>query len=170
MPLVPSVEQLADLEACREAARRYSRGVDRLDPDEMRAAYWPEAVDEHGRFQGNAWEFVDYCMTGHDRWRFTMHTIYNHTVELDDDGRHARGEAYNVTWLRRADEDLLDVWFGRYLDRYEKRGDEWRILHRVCVHEGDLTVDAGTPMPIRADAYTQGSFDRRTPGRPLGPS
>jgi hypothetical protein len=98
-----------------------------------------------------------------------MHTIFNHTVELEDDGLHARGEAYNVTWLRRAEDDVLDVWFGRYLDTYEKRDDEWRILHRVCIHEGDLSVDAGTPMPIQAGAFTQGSFDRRTPGRPIGP-
>ncbi|MGI9643804.1 MAG: nuclear transport factor 2 family protein [Ilumatobacteraceae bacterium] len=170
MPTAPTAEQLADVEACREAARRYCRGVDRLDPDEMRSAYWPDATDEHGRFDGNAWDFVDLCMTGHDRWAFTMHTISNHTVELDDDGTHARGEVYNVTWLRRADEDLVDVWHGRYLDRYEKRGDEWRILRRVCVHEGDMTLDAGASMPIGADSFTQGSFDRRTPGRRLGPN
>lgn len=169
MPTVLSAVQLADVEACREAACRYSRGVDRLDPEEMRSAYWPDGTDEHGAFNGNAWEFVDYCMTGHDRWAFTMHTIFNHTVELEDDGLHARGEAYNVTWLRRAEDDVLDVWFGRYLDTYEKRDDEWRILHRVCIHEGDLSVDAGTPMPIQAGAFTQGSFDRRTPGRPIGP-
>lgn len=169
MPTVPSLEQLADIEACREAARRYSRGIDRLDPDEMRSAYWADAVDEHGMFVGNAWKFVDFCMQGHDRWRSTMHTIFNHTVELDADGVHARGEVYNVTWLRRADGETLDVWFGRYLDRYERRQDEWRILHRVCVHEGDLSVDAGTPMPIATDAFLGGSFDRRTPGRPIGP-
>jgi hypothetical protein len=169
MPRVPSLADLADIEACREAALRYSRGVDRLDPDEMRAAYWPEAVDEHGSFDGNAWEFVELCMTAHDRWSFTMHTVLNHTVELDADGVHARGEVYNLSLLRRAAEDVLDVWFGRYLDRYEKRDEEWRIIHRVCVHEGDQTFDAGTPMPIVADAYRQGSFDRRTRGRPLGP-
>lgn len=169
MPVAPTPDQLAAIEACREAARRYSRGVDRLDRDEMRSAYWPDAVDEHGAFVGNAWKFVDICMTGHDAYRSTMHTIFNHTVELDDDGEHASGELYNVTWLRRADGDLLDVWFGRYLDRYERRGDEWRIVHRVCVHEHDLTVDASTAMPMPTDGFVQGAFDRRTPGRPLGP-
>ncbi len=58
-----TVEQLLAIEACREAARRYSRGVDRLDRDEMRSAYWPDAIDEHGVFVGNAWEFVDVCLT-----------------------------------------------------------------------------------------------------------
>ena len=46
-------------EAIREVAFRYSRGVDRLDADVMRSAYWPDAVDDHGRFVGNGWEFVE---------------------------------------------------------------------------------------------------------------
>ncbi len=58
----PTVEQLCAIEACREAARRYSYGLDRLDGDVMKSAYWPEAIDEHGRYNGNAWEFCDYCV------------------------------------------------------------------------------------------------------------
>ncbi len=169
MPKVPSLAHLADIEACREAALRYSRGVDRLDPDEMRTAYWPEATDEHGSFDGNAWEFVDHCMVGHDRWSSTLHTIANHVVELDDDGVHGRGECHSYAVLRRAEEEVGDDYVGRYLDRYESRDGEWRILHRVCVHEHTLTVDAGRPMPLDVGAFLQGSFDRRVPGRPLGP-
>ena len=164
-----TVDDLLAIEACREAARRYSRGIDRLDRDEMRAAYWPDAIDDHGRFIGNAWEFVDICMVAHDRWSSTLHTIANHTVELDDDGTHSRGECYNYAVLRRAEEDLLDVFVGRYLDRYECRDGEWRIIHRVCVHEHTLTVDASTPMPGGSDEFLQGSFDRGGESRPLGP-
>ena len=82
-------EQLSDREKIREAAMRYSYGVDRLDPDVMKSAYWPEATDDHGNFVGNAHEFVDYCMEAHLRWKWTMHSIYNHQIELDDDGTHA---------------------------------------------------------------------------------
>ncbi len=169
MPTTKTPEQLADIEACREAALRYCRGVDRLDPEEMKSAYWEDAIDDHGNFVGNAWEFVGYCMVGHDRWRATLHTTYNHVVELDDDGVHARGECYNIAHLFRADEPLVDMWYGRYLDRYEKRGDEWRIIHRVCVQEGNRTASAETPMPIDPAKYRQGSFDRRVPGRLIGP-
>ena len=168
MPITPSPEDLCAIEACREAARRYCRGVDRLDAEEMRSAYWPDATDDHGSFVGNAWEFVDHCMTSHRRWRFTMHTIFNHTVELDGPAG-ARGEVYNLSWLERIDTAEIDLWFGRYLDRYERRGDEWRIIERVCVHEGDRTLPPGTPMGIAADLFRQGDSDRDTPGRPLGP-
>ena len=162
-------EQLVDVEACREAARRYARGVDRLDRDCMRSAYWPDATDDHGVFVGNAWEFVDNCMVSHLRFRSTMHSVYTHSVELDDDGVHARGELYNVTHLFRADEPIIDTWFGRYLDRYEKRGDEWRIMHRVCVHEGDRSEQIGSGMKLDTERFRQGSFDRPDPGRPIGP-
>jgi len=159
--------QLADLEAIKDAARLYSRGVDRLDPDTMKRAYWPEATDEHGVFNGNAWEFCDFCMTAHDAWRATMHCIFNHSVEFDDD-RHARGEVYNVTYLYRADSTVLDTWHGRYLDEYEKRGDEWRIIRRVCVHEGSTSSES-PGMDIGTDAFRQGTFDRPSLKRPVGP-
>jgi len=135
----------------------------------MRSAYWPEATDDHGTFVGNAYEFVDHCMESHKRWAWTMHSIYNHVVELEPDQTHARGEAYNITTLQRLDTGELDVWFGRYLDHYERRGNEWRIIERVCVHEGDRTFPAGTPMPMATDKFRQGSWDRPAGGRPVGP-
>jgi hypothetical protein len=166
MPYTP--EQLSDLECIRDAVRRYSHGVDRLDGDWMKSAYWPDGTDHHGVFVGNAHEFVDRCMASHVRWRSTLHCIYNHSIELDPDGTHARGEVYNVSHLFRDDVPTQETWYGRYLDEYEKRGDEWRILHRVCVHEGTRSDPAGQ-MPIATETFRQGSFDRPSSGRPIGP-
>lgn len=163
-----TIDKLSDLECIRDVARRYCRGVDRLDVAEMKSAYWPDATDHHGTFVGNAWEFAEHCMVGHLRWRSTSHCIFNHTIRLDDDGEHASGEIYNVTFLRQRDADVLDTWHGRYLDRYEKRDNEWRILERVCVHEhtSSRPVD---PMAIDFEKFRQGDFDRPAEGRELGP-
>jgi len=147
------------IEAIRDVAMRYSQGVDRLDPERMRSAYWPDAIDDHGVFNGNAWEFVDLCITSHHRWSSTMHSISNHRVELGDDGRTATGEGYNVATRVRADEPVLETWYGRYLDRYEQRDGEWRIIHRVCVHEATTSAPI-TRMQIDAAAFRQGSEDR----------
>ena len=151
--------QLSDLELIRDCAMRYCRGVDRLDAELMKSAYWPEATDDHGVYQGPAYPFVDHCMQSHKRWRATSHCIFNHSISLDADGVHACGEIYNVTYLFHKDSDSLDTWHGRYLDRYEKRGEEWRIIERVCVHEGTHS-DAIEAMAIAAEAFRQGSFDR----------
>ena len=158
----------ADLEALRDVVLRYCAGIDRLDPETMRSAYWPEAIDDHGSFVGNAWEFVGRRMRSHTRWRSTMHCVFNHRVELDDSGVAARGEVYNVTYLFPDGAPGVHLWCGRYLDSYEKRGDEWRILHRVCVHEG-TTVLESDEMPIDAQAFRQGAFDRPSSSRPIGP-
>jgi hypothetical protein len=163
-----TTRQLSDREQIRDVALRYCRGVDRLDVDLMRSAYWPEAIDEHGSFVGNAHRFAEYCMTAHDRWAWTMHSISNHSIELDQDGVHAAGEIYNVSTLCRVDSGAIETWYGRYLDRYEQRADEWRIIHRVCVHHGTTSAEL-PPMEIDAASYTDGGFDRRRPGRPIGP-
>lgn len=160
--------QLSDLQSIRDAAHRYCRGVDRLDPDEMRSAYWPDAIDDHGVFVGNAMEFVDRVIASHGRWRATMHCILNHHIELDPDGSSARGEAYNVTYLFHGQGNSMDIWWGRYLDRYQQRNGEWRIAHRVCVHEGTRTLGDGEAMNIQSELFRSGSFDRPSGGRPVG--
>ena len=163
-----SPEQLSDIQCIRDCAQRYCRGVDRLDEALMKSAYWPDATDDHGVFVGNAMEFAEMCMIAHLKWRSTSHCIFNHHIELDDDGIHARGEIYNVTYLFQADADVLDTWHGRYLDLYEKRDGEWRIKERVCVHEGTHSEPVAA-MDIDAPSFRQGDFDRPSSNRPLGP-
>jgi hypothetical protein len=152
-------EQLSDLQCIRDAAYRYCRGVDRLDVELMKSAYWPEATDDHGIFTGNAWEFCEMCMEAHLPWRSTSHCIFNHSINLDADGEHANGEIYNVTYLFQKDAEVLDTWVGRYLDVYEKRNGEWRILERVCVHEGTHSAPV-TAMSIDVASFRQGANDR----------
>lgn len=164
-----TVEQLLAIEACREAARRYSYGIDRLDVDICKSAFWPEATDVHGANDGNAWAFFDKVVPSHARWSFTMHSIYNHQVEVDPDGDTARGEMYCITNLYMADEREMSTWYGRYQDAYERRGDEWRIIRRVCVHHGTTIENDVDPMTIDATPYRQASFDRPANGRLIGP-
>lgn len=151
-------QQLADREAIRECVLRYSRGVDRLDAEQMKSAYWPEATDDHGRFVGNGHEFADRVVGTHDRWAASMHCNYNHSIEFDD-ATHARGEIYNVTYLLPKDGGPWSVWLGRYLDRYECRDGDWRIIHRICVHEGTTTIE-GAPMAGDMSNFRTGDSDR----------
>ena len=107
-------------------------------------------------------------MKAHLRWKWTMHSIYNHQIALEDDGIHARGEIYNISHLCREGTNTVDTWFGRYLDRYEKRENEWKIIERVCVHNGTQVMDS-EPMRMQTSTYRRGSFDRPADGRPIGP-
>ncbi len=163
-----TAEQLSDREQIRDAVLRYCHGLDRLDGEYMKTAYWPDAIDDHGNFVGNAHDFSDYCMEAHLKWEWTMHSVYNHLIDLDSDGVTAHGEVYNITNMQRVDSRTIDTWYGRYLDTYEKRNGEWRIIYRVCTHNGTATGEP-PPMAIDPSKYRQGSFDRPSANRPLGP-
>ena len=79
---------------------------------------------------------------------------------------HARGEIYNVTYLFQKDAEALDTWHGRYLDRYEKRGGEWKIAFRSEVNDwarNDPATDdyfTATPESLRGGRLDDASYDR----------
>lgn len=130
----PAVQALLDRAAILDVLARYCRGVDRCDAETLKSAYWPDALDDHGTFNGNAMEFVDGlvpALRGMDR---TMHAISNMLIELT--GETATAETYCHAYHEFSDPDggkVEMVVGGRYLDRFEKRGGEWRIAHRLYV-------------------------------------
>ena len=85
----------------------------------------------------------------------TSHCIFNHVIELDDNGVEARGESYNVSYLLQKDSNVLDTWHGRYWT-FTRKEAEWRIIERVCVHEftKSETVSA---MEMDASKFRQGA-------------
>jgi len=131
--LTKIITELADREAIRQCLYRYARGVDRLDPDMVRSAYWPDAIDTHLDFKGTPEEFIAWAfpiMGGMDQ---TQHMIANILITLQ--GERADVESYFHGYHRiTIDGQKMDViGSGRYLDRFEKRGEEWRILERLVL-------------------------------------
>lgn len=163
------VTELSAHDQIRQVAARYARGVDRLDGDLMKSAYWPDATDDHGVFVGNAMDFCDRVVSTHRRFTATMHCVMNHAIEVDEAAGTGHGEIYNVTYVFRDDagRELVETWWGRYLDTYERRDGEWRIKARVCVHEQTRAEAVGDHMAIESAKFRQGSDDRGN-GTPLG--
>jgi len=98
-----------------------------------------------------------------------MHCVMNHAIEVDEAAGTGHGEIYNVTYVFRDDagRELVETWWGRYLDTYERRDGEWRIKARVCVHEQTRAEAVGDHMAIDSAKFRQGSADRGN-GTPLG--
>jgi len=133
MPMGPTtLEELLDREAIRDCLMRYCRGIDRIDPEMIESAYWPGAIDDHGNFRGTVAEFLTFAADRLREMDQTTHFIGNILIELQGESAHV--ETYFDAYHRmsRADGSRYDLsTAGRYVDRFEKRGGEWRIADRV---------------------------------------
>lgn len=138
-----SLNELLDREAIRDCLYRYCRGIDRLDEEALRSAYWPDATDCHGAYEGPATGFIDRALANLQAAGRMVHMLGNVLIELR--GESAAAESYFLAFQEglagdSAQETLL---CGRYVDRFEKRGAEWRIAARTVVYDWMRS----TPLP-----------------------
>lgn len=159
--LAAQLQGLLDKQAIHEVLTGYCRALDRCDVELMKRVYWKDAVDAHGIFEGNAHEFAEFIIAGIQQWfEVATHAISNVHIELA--GNYAYSEAYLYSYCRVAGtRDKVEAVFGpeyaarqqygtgappahdfvmggRYVDKLEKRGDEWRIIHRTVVHDWNM--------------------------------
>jgi hypothetical protein len=164
---VLSVQELANREAIRDCHYRYCRGVDRCDVELLRSVFWPEATADYGGFSGKAYDCIDQFTAFLREQDGTQHILAN--VLLRIEGATAASEAYLHAYhrFRRPDGAIYDlVVGGRYLDAFELRGGEWRILRRQLVYDwfreypdaGDLRVGP-TAIPTTAAALGRNSAE-----------
>jgi ketosteroid isomerase-like protein len=129
--------EMADREAIRDCLYRYCRGIDRMDAELILSAYWPDAVDEHGNFETrSAQAFVDNAMPILRRMERTSHFIGN--ILIDVQGDAAFVETYIQAFHRFSKPDGTrydNIASSRFVDRMERRDDQWRIAHRVVVRD-----------------------------------
>jgi len=126
-------DELVDREAIRDCLLRYSRGSDRCDEAYLRSIYWPDALDDHLDFSGTADEFVAYCLPVLRSMQSNQHMLGNMLITIQ--GSKADVETYFQGFHTIShDGKKFDVCAGgRYLDNFERRGQEWRILKRFVV-------------------------------------
>ena len=132
------VQELLDKQAIHEVMIRYCRGLDRMDAELIGSAYHSDAHDDHG---GRTFRGADIGQSILDWTRelkvvMGSHHLTNQTIHLDGDIA-ASESYYSGFMLERHDdgEQRTIQMVGRYLDRLERRGGEWRISERVVVPE-----------------------------------
>jgi len=125
--------ELADREAIRDCLFRYSRAIDRCDEQLLRSVYWPDAIDTHLDFSGNVEQLITWAFPRLRSMDQTMHLIGNILIQLD--GAKAAVESYFYGFHRAEIGGVMRdiIGSGRYLDRFERRGDEWRIAARLVM-------------------------------------
>lgn len=143
--LTPSVrdpigapERTGDREAILAKLHAYCRGVDRRDEALLRSAYWPDASDHHGAYEGDVDGFVAFVAREvHARFRITMHKLGQTQIAFSGpDAAHAESYAIAHHVRSEAARDVDDLVMGlRYLDRFERRDGDWRIARREVRYE-----------------------------------
>lgn len=130
-PIDLSGERLADYLKIHHALMRYNHGVDRCDAAALKSAFWPQATCNYSGKDENAHQWSDNTVTALATMKRTQHTVGNYLIEFTGPSS-ATSETYCIAYhLIDGPNGLMDmVVGGRYLDRHEKRGGEWRILSR----------------------------------------
>ena len=164
---IPSLEETRDRLAIQALLAAHSRGVDRADGELLKACYWPEAEVAYGGFNGPAHTFCENLPAGIKRYTATQHCIGNTQIVFNGDLADVETYVYAGHYLRPGAEHPGQemIFFGRYLDRVERRGNCWKISFRRVVMDWNefltpSSVDQGPPF----DGLARGA---RAPDDPL---
>lgn len=124
----------------RNVLSLHSRGIDRACDALLADAYHTDAEVDYGFFKGPAAEFVPIICGAQRGGRITAHRSGSPWICLSG-ADQAVSETYIVAHAETpadGDEVVRRLIGGRYLDRHEHRGGEWRIIHRRYVLDWNI--------------------------------
>ena len=168
------IAQLVHKASIQDVMLRYARGVDRLDWELVRAAFFADATDHHGDFQGTRDEFIAWISKSHAAVAHSTHFLGNCLIEFASDVVAAVETYFAATLRLGADatshramlvepsaadktQDLVVQVLGRYVDQFQQRDGAWKIAKRRVAFDaihtqpanGDVTVNTGWALGTR---------------------
>ena len=155
MAKIKTVDDLLAEQAIRKAVTCYSRGADRCDIALLKSAFHDDAEVRYGSYDGHYAEFCENVVAGHIAMNYTTHTVLNEYYDVNAASEKGVGEIYVLAFLSMSQagdvmavenykENESDGGFeyivaGRYVDRYECRKGDWRIVLRQYVIDWSRT-------------------------------
>lgn len=165
------IQRVIDQAAVRDVHLRYCRGIDRQDWDLVRSCYHPNAIDNHGPYNGDPAGFIEFAQEFLEVCDTTTHFTGNQLVEIEGDV--AWHEAYCRAYhrLKPTETDPAIDWMVnfRYFDRMERRDGAWGIVDRVVIvdtERRDPVPDDGVAPPawhMGTTDYSDPSYNREIP-------
>lgn len=152
------LRDLLDKNEIREQLLRYSRGVDRFDARLIDSVYWPDAWDEHGPAGTLRGADCAEVLIGRMRANYKMqqHCLSNILIDVRGDTAYAESYLLSFLVIDRNGRDVTRSLGARYIDRFERRNGEWRIAHRVMVHEWSRIDEVVEQWPPGKATFIQG--------------
>lgn len=159
--MTEELQDLLERDRIRTCIVRLARGEDRRDASLIRASCWPDSVSDYGVFAGSFDQYLAWVVPGSPAIAVTQHILGQSLIDLAGEGARAETHVISYHRVNMGQEERDTVVGGRYLDRLEKRRDEWRIAHRLMLY--DWFSDLGTSvdwskgvmgLPFSADHFT----------------
>ena len=136
---------LVDRQEILDCLTRFSRGMDRFDRELFLSSFHADATIAAGDFVGKPTDLYDWASKLHEQGQAaTHHNLLNHTCDIDGDVAHT--ETYYL-FVGRNRDDSNWIAGGRYIDRLERRGGEWKIALRTNAIEWSGLVPT-LPIPF----------------------
>lgn len=138
--VIAAISDCIDRDAIRQKLSLYARAVDRCDADLLRTIFWFDAVDDHGGFRGNVDALIEHSFPLLRQLDQSHHHLANPAISIQGD--IAEVETYFIAYHRvrpGTGEDFMVG--GRYIDTFERRNQEWRILLRRVAYDYNCSGD-----------------------------
>lgn len=141
----PDAATLAAKSAIADVIHSYCHIIDRRRWDDMAQVFHPDATYSYGFIDGDWRNFVMIARLVIDPLRMSHHKTGNMLIRVDGD--RARAETYFTAYHRVTADAPTDaplpgtgvehdiIIAGRYIDTFERRDGDWRILRRVGVSD-----------------------------------
>ncbi len=153
-------DDIADRLAICDVLSCYCRGLDRMDKTMAYSVFSEEATARYYHlYEGTGRGFIDWVWEAHAPMDRHSHQISNTLIELDGDKASSEAYVTVVLWMRNGGDMIETVVRGRYLDRWEKRADQWLIVHREHV----LDTQSVNGIPVADAANKESARDESDP-------
>lgn len=132
--------ELAARLAIAETLALYCRGIDRCDPEQLAAAFTPDAMIDYGDGAKPIAETIPGLMAGLEPMRLTQHNISNTVMRIGGDCAKAETNCVALHIIPTPEGEIELVVGGRYLDTLVKRVGRWQIAERLYVMDWNRTA------------------------------
>jgi hypothetical protein len=154
--LEADVAGMATYGAIWENELEYTRGLDRHDEALERAVFWPDAAISYGNLVPYE-ELAPWANASHANSAAHQHHVTGLTLDIDGADAHEEGYIlYSSDMTRDKSLDTVGtptpgravarsfatLGTGRYVNRYEQRNGDWRMIVHEYVHDISMRLEA----------------------------
>ena len=174
MATEPDLAIMAAKSAIADVINSYCHIIDRRRWEDMGRCFHPDATYSYGFIDGDWQNFVTIARAVINPLRMSHHKVGNMLIRVDGD--RADAETYFTAYHRVPADSPVDaplpgtgveydiIIAGRYIDRFERRGGDWRIVHRTGVSDWRQDSPAADAGLFAQPPGGRGAFGSADPG------